>query len=127
MRCNGISKETLILVAIMGFYFIITSGLVHVITMKPPAMGTRFYKGESYPVAFKEDDEKNQYIFEGFAGGSMYMLGSFGIILVSRAFSIDISSRSRQFLVGCGAVIFAVAYNLCLVFMRLKIPNYMAS
>ena len=104
-----------------------TSGVIHVLTMKPPAMGTRFYKGESYPVAFKENDERNQYIFEGFAGGAMYMLGALGIMLVSKAFNVGISSRSRQFLVGGGAVLFAVAYNLSLVFVRIKIPNYMAS
>ena len=124
---GGISNETLVLIGILSFYFMMTSGVIHVLTMKPPAMGTRFYKGESYPVAFKENDERNQYIFEGFAGGAMYMLGALGIMLVSKAFNVGISSRSRQFLVGGGAILFAVAYNLSLVFVRIKIPNYMAS
>lgn len=122
------SDEIMTISAIMGFYFVMTSGLIHVITMKPPSMGTGVHKsGETFPVSFKKDDTRNQYIFEGFAGGAMYMLGALGIILVSKAFKVDVSSRSRQILVASGALIFAVAYNVCLAFMRIKIPNYMAA
>ena len=58
---GGISNETLVLIGILTFYFM-TSGVIHVLTMKPPAMGTRFYKGESYPRRSRKRREKSVHL-----------------------------------------------------------------
>lgn len=109
------------------FFFAMTSGLLRILVVKPPSMGTEHDRstGAARPVAFKKD-ASGQYIFEGFAGAGIYMMGGTGIMLIERSVRPNANSKTNVILATTGCILFALAYNLVLAFVREKVPNYLS-
>ncbi|KAK8965468.1 hypothetical protein KSP40_PGU015068 [Platanthera guangdongensis] len=108
-------------------YFAVVSGLVYDIIVEPPGIGSTQdpVKGTVRPVVFLPGRVNGQYIIEGLSSGFMFVLGGLGIIFLDlavdrhRARSIRISFA----LFGISAVV--IAYLMCTLFIRIKIPGYL--
>ena len=99
------------------------------------------------PVAFLEGRINGQYIIEGLSAGFMYTLGGFGLILLDWAqdktsshrnrsstskqripthrSSCPVGPRVRNFFAVAGIVFCFLSYNLVVLFIRIKVPNYL--
>jgi hypothetical protein len=64
-----------------------------------------------------------QYIIEGLSAGLLFSLGGVGFILLDRANQKFTSTTNRYLLLLAGAICIVVAYNLLLVFLRMKVPG----
>jgi hypothetical protein len=101
------------------------------------------------PVAFLEGRINGQYIIEGLSAGCMYALGGGGLILLDWAQDKTASHRNRQnraispsslprvsrsfapprrnIFAVAGLVFCFLSYNLVVLFIRIKVPNYLLS
>lgn len=131
MRKMAPSRNVGCLLLCLVFYFLMISGSLHIALIKPPAIGTALDEasGAAVTETFMKGTLRGSYIVEGFAAGSVFMMGSFGLILLDRSLLDSSQARTKsRFLLACaGSVAFAVAYNLALMFVRKKIPGYMSN
>jgi hypothetical protein len=110
--------------AVFLTYFIFMSGVIYdVITDTPPMGGYRDpVTGVVKPQAIMPRIN-GQYIIEGLTAGFLFCLGSAGFILVHLAASKKYDYGTLMVLVG--ATFILVSYNICIVFIRIKVGNYL--
>jgi len=121
------APSPMVVFAILFFsYFLVMSGIIYDIVVEPPSIGmTRDEAtGANKPVAFLQWRINGQYIIEGLTAGFMFALGGVGFILLDRSTDTSQSQRNRYLLCLSGALLLLVAYSLCRVFLRIKIPGY---
>eukprot|EP00164_Ancoracysta_twista_P006956 GFYU01009794.1.p1 GENE.GFYU01009794.1~~GFYU01009794.1.p1 ORF type:complete len:149 (-),score=44.10 GFYU01009794.1:325-771(-) len=108
-------------------YFLVLSGIIYDIIIEPPSIGSTQdpITGQSKPVAFLQYRINGQYIMEGLSAGFMFALGGFGFIVLDMANDKQTSIRNKYILLIAGILSVCVAYNLCLLFLRIKIPGYL--
>eukprot|EP00899_Mesostigma_viride_P026585 jgi/Mesvir1/7110/Mv09213-RA.1 len=108
-------------------YFLVSSGIIYDIIMEPPGIGQSQdpVTGAVKPVAFLPYRINGQYIIEGLSAGFLFTLGGIGLILLDGSVDKTQTRGNRLMLAISGAVCTGVAYQVCLVFLRMKIPNYM--
>mmetsp|Transcript_4854 Transcript_4854/g.8320 ORF Transcript_4854/g.8320 Transcript_4854/m.8320 type:complete len:154 (+) Transcript_4854:74-535(+) len=108
-------------------YFLVLSGLIYDIIMEPPSLGSSQdpHTGVVKPVAFLQYRVNGQYIIEGLSAGFLFSLGGLGFILLDFSNDKLTSQRNRYLLILSGVLCIAIAYNLCLLFLRIKIPGYL--
>jgi hypothetical protein len=108
-------------------YFLVTSGIIYDFIMEPPSMGSSQdpKTGRVKPVAFLKNRINGQYIIEGLAGGAMICLGGLGFILLDMSNDNNRLKKVRYLLLTCGVICIGVGYNMCLLFMRMKLPMYL--
>eukprot|EP00741_Cyanophora_paradoxa_P007513 tig00001154_g7267.t1 len=108
-------------------YFLVLSGIVYDIIMEPPSIGSTQdpVTGTVKPVAFLQYRVNGQYIIEGLSAGFLYSVGGLGFIFLDWSNNKLTSQRNRYLLLLSGILCIAVAYNLCLLFLRIKIPGYL--
>ena len=116
---------------VFSLYLVLFSGLVYDIMYSPAGIGTE----NGRPVAFYRFDLGKQYIVEGIASALMVFLGGFGFIGVTTFGRPIQNSRVRKtqwkpewrhyFYLAMNAGLVVVAYNMLLLFTRLKLPNYL--
>jgi len=107
-------------------YFIICSGLVYDLINEPPSIGSkRDADGKVRPVAVLEYRLNAQYVIEGFSAGFLFSLGGLGFICLNWAADPTSSTRSRYIFLGLGAGLVIVSYNVLIMFLKMKIPNYL--
>jgi len=107
-------------------YFLFVSGIIYDVIVEPPSIGmTKDERtGANKPVAFLQYRLNGQYIVEGLTAGFFFGLGGLGFILVDQARSFASSKHNRTLFALAGVLLIGVSYALCLVFLRIKIPNY---
>ncbi|KXZ52799.1 hypothetical protein GPECTOR_8g186 [Gonium pectorale] len=113
---------TLVLVS----YFFVTAGVAYDIINEPPAIGgtTDPVTGAVKPMTFMPYRLNGQFILEGISGGFFYTLGGVGIILLDLSRNKNKSTLFRNFFMALGASILVLSYVVCMIFIRIKMPNY---
>merc|ERR1711934_403969 len=108
-------------------YFLMVSGIMYDVIIEPPSIGYAQdpTTKQVRPVAFLEGRINGQYIIEGLSAGFLYCLGGFGLILVDLSQDKNMPQLHRYLLVLGGMAFAVIAYNLILLFLRIKVPNYL--
>ncbi len=68
-----------------------------------------------------------QYIMEGLAASFMFTLGGLGFVIFDLANVPLMPKLNRTMLLGFGFACVAVSFVACRVFMRMKLPGYLAA
>lgn len=112
---------------IMFSYFIVTSGIVYDIINEPPAMGGRQdpVTGKVKPETFMAGRINGQYIIEGLTGGFFYVLGALALVGLDYANRKGYSAQHRLGVFAASAVLGVFAYSMTMLFLSIKMPNYM--
>ncbi len=105
-------------------YFLVLSGIIYDIIVEPPSNGGSMENGVYKPVAFLQYRLNGQFIIEGLTAGSMFAIGGLGFIVLDRANDKGQSPRNRYLLLLSGALCVLIAYNLCIVFLKMKVRRY---
>lgn len=115
--------------AILFFsYFLVSSGIIYDVIVEPPSIGsTQTESGAVKPIVFLQYRINGQFIIEGLAAGLLFAVGGLGFILMDLANSRNTLERNRYMLLFAGALCILVAYNLCIGFLRQKLPGYQRS
>ena len=115
----------LVFAAVYITYFIFLSGVIYDVITETPPMGG--YKdpvtGAIKPQAILPNRINGQYIIEGLSAGFLFCLGGAGFILLDFA-----ASRKHEYntlMVLVGATLILIAYNICVVFIKIKVGNYL--
>ena len=106
-------------------YFLVLSGVIYDIIIEPPSVGSTQEGGSIKPVAFLENRINGQFIIEGLSAGVLFALGGLGFILLDRANQKFTSETNKFILLLSGVVLVILAYNLTIVFLRMKLPGYL--
>jgi len=113
-------------------YFLVLSGVIYDIIVEPPSIGsTTDDKGAVKPIAFLQYRVNGQFIIEGLGAGMLFALGALGFIILDISDNLNMSRVKdtvldrRYLLLLSGIICIVAAYNLCLVFLRMKIPGYL--
>ena len=117
--------------AVFALYLVLFSGFVYDIVYAPAGIGNE----NGRPVAFYRFNLGKQYIVEGIASALMLFLGGVGFIGVT-TFGPPIKNSvvkkkhwkpewRHYFYLAMNAGLVIVAYNMLLLFTRLKLPNYL--
>ena len=103
------------------------SGVLYDVMAKPPSIGTTtdVITGQQKPVAFMKNRINGQYVVEGLSAGFMMCVGGGGFVMLDKSGSNRRSTKVRYLLLGGGIACIALAYNLCILFLRMKLPNYL--
>ncbi len=109
-------------------YFLVLSGIIYDVIVEPPSIGsTQDENGAVKPLAFLQYRVNGQFIIEGLSAGAMFAIGGIGFIVLDWSNGKDISPKIRYLFIFAGFLCILVAYNLCIVFLKMKIPGYMQS
>ncbi len=127
LRLPKISKPSAMVVFGILFvsYFLVLSGLIYDVIVEPPSVGmTRDeVTGATKPQAILMYRVNGQYIIEGLAAGLLFAMGGAGFILLDFANKKATANKNRYLLFLGGSIFIFAAYNLCIVFMRMKVPG----
>eukprot|EP00275_Glaucocystis_incrassata_P001369 EC122714.1.p1 GENE.EC122714.1~~EC122714.1.p1 ORF type:complete len:154 (+),score=27.44 EC122714.1:83-544(+) len=130
LRIPRLSRPKAMLVFFVVFmsYFLVLSGVIYDIIMEPPSIGSSQdpNTGVIKPVAFLPYRINAQYIIEGLSAGFLFAVGGLGFILLDWSNDKVTSTRNKYLLLLSGLICIVVAYNVCLLFLREKIPGYLA-
>uniref|UniRef100_A0A7S3G4B6 Oligosaccharyltransferase complex subunit n=1 Tax=Palpitomonas bilix TaxID=652834 RepID=A0A7S3G4B6_9EUKA len=111
-------------------YFLVASGIIYDIIVEPPSIGQDRdpNTGMTKPQAILPYRINGQYMIEGFAAGLFYCLGGIGFILANSAMSSSTakkgSASDKYIKLFVGAVLGCIAYFMCNLFIRIKMPGY---
>eukprot|EP00294_Goniomonas_avonlea_P017415 CAMPEP_0114564972 /NCGR_PEP_ID=MMETSP0114-20121206/14037_1 /TAXON_ID=31324 /ORGANISM="Goniomonas sp, Strain m" /LENGTH=135 /DNA_ID=CAMNT_0001751139 /DNA_START=80 /DNA_END=487 /DNA_ORIENTATION=+ len=110
-------------------YFLVLSGLIYDVIVEPPSIGSTRdpNTGAVKPEAFLMYRVNGQYIIEGMSSGFFFCLGGLGFILLDKSNDQTALRNNRYLLLLSGLLCVVVAYNLCQLFIRMKIPGYLSS
>ncbi|XP_076455026.1 oligosaccharyltransferase complex subunit ostc-B-like [Babylonia areolata] len=107
-------------------YFLVTGGIIYDVINEPPSIGsTTDEKGNSKPVAFMPYRVNGQYIMEGLASSFMFTLGGLGFIVLDQVNKPLMPRLNRILLMCVGFACVLIAFFMCRVFMRIKLPGYL--
>lgn len=104
-------------------YFLVLSGIIYDIIVEPPSIGTSQEGKSVKPQVILMYRINGQFIIEGLSAGLLFAIGGVGFILLDRANTKaqSVSSTQRTLLLISGVVCIVLAYNLCIVFLRMKV------
>lgn len=126
-RDNRLPRKSL--ACFLGFvcYFFTISGVIYDIVNEPASMGQSVDKktGQIRPVAFLRGRINGQYILEGLAAAIIISLGSFGFIIIDRAYQTGIKRTNRILLLIVGFISVTISFFMINLFMSLKLPKYL--
>jgi hypothetical protein len=108
-------------------YFLVTCGAIYDVIMEPQGIGDRIdaLTGLRKPEVFSQSGVNTQYIIEGLSAGFMFCLGGSGFIFLDLAQDNNMASNFRMLYLVAGTVMIMGAYNICVLFLRIKLPNYL--
>lgn len=118
-------SASVVFVLVFLTYFLFLSGIIYdVITETPSVGGMRDPRtGAIIPQAILKGRINGQYIIEGLVAGFLFCLGGVGFMLLDRSVSSKSDHNLITLLVGILFII--ISYNICIVFIRMKVPNYL--
>jgi len=94
--------------------------------VEPPSVGSdRDENGAMRPVAFVPYRINGQFIIEGLSSGLLFVLGGVGFIILDKVNRKNTEDRNRYIMLASGAACILLAYNLAVIFLRMKLPGYM--
>jgi len=128
LRLPNISapSATTVFLIIFASYYLVLSGVIYDVIVEPPSIGShRDESGSVRPVAFLQYRINGQYIIEGLAAGFLFVVGGAGFIILNKANHKNTFETNRWIFLICGAVCILLAYNLTIVFLRMKLPGYL--
>ena len=106
--------------------YLFTGGIIYDIIVEPPSIGsTTDEKGNSKPVAFMAYRVNGQYIMEGLASSFMFSLGALGFILLDQTNKPTMPKLTRIMFLGVSIGSILIAFFMCRLFMRIKLPGYL--
>eukprot|EP01099_Mayorella_cantabrigiensis_P008838 TRINITY_DN877_c0_g1_i2.p1 TRINITY_DN877_c0_g1~~TRINITY_DN877_c0_g1_i2.p1 ORF type:complete len:169 (-),score=51.41 TRINITY_DN877_c0_g1_i2:74-520(-) len=105
-------------------YFLVCSGIIYDIIVEPPSIGSTQEGGAVKPIAFLQRIN-GQFIIEGLSAGFLFVLGGMGFIILDGANKKLLSERNRFLLILTGVIFIVAAYNLLVLFIRMKVPGYL--
>lgn len=122
------SPRTVCMLVLLSYFFV-TAGIAYDIINEPPAIGARQdpVTGKVKPEAFMAYRMNGQYILEGISGAMMYSLGGLSLIALDQSRNKRIEPTYRNILMVMGCTGLVMAYSAVMVFLRIKMPNYMSS
>eukprot|EP01087_Luapelamoeba_hula_P014745 TRINITY_DN4372_c0_g1_i1.p1 TRINITY_DN4372_c0_g1~~TRINITY_DN4372_c0_g1_i1.p1 ORF type:complete len:154 (+),score=30.56 TRINITY_DN4372_c0_g1_i1:180-641(+) len=123
----SLPSSRVVLLLIFVSYYLVFSGIIYDIIVEPPSIGSeRTETGAVRPVVFLQYRINGQYIIEGLTAGMMFIVGGIGFILLhlTNQKSNTMSTNSRYVMFITGAVLVLLAYNLSILFLRMKLPGY---
>jgi hypothetical protein len=127
LRIPTISQPSPMLMFVLVFlsYFLVISGLIYDVIVEPPSIGSVQDEatGAVRPVVFLQYRVNGQYIIEGLSAGLLFCVGALGFILLDRANQKHTAERNRFLLILAGLIFTVIAYNLSIVFLRMKVPG----
>eukprot|EP01050_Picozoa_sp_SAG11_P010684 SAG11_NODE_1085_length_5939_cov_9.908390_5_plen_107_part_00 len=85
------------------------------------------HTGLPKPQVFSQAGVNAQFIVEGMTAGTMFALGSAGFILLDLAKDVQRPHNWRMLGMLAGTVMIGGSFNMCVLFLRIKLPNYMVA
>lgn len=95
---------------------------------EPPAVGSERdpATGRVKPVAVMMHRLNGQYMIEGFTAGFLFCLGAIGFILLNYVTEKPFDDKQLGYiLLGAGSFGVIVAYNVLIMFLKMKVPGYL--
>mmetsp|Transcript_2371 Transcript_2371/g.4845 ORF Transcript_2371/g.4845 Transcript_2371/m.4845 type:complete len:123 (+) Transcript_2371:211-579(+) len=117
-----------IFIACFFLYFFVISGAVYNYSEEPPFMGhTRDARtGAVVPHVFMRRLNA-QYSGEGLAAGMLFCAGGLGFIFLDMSQSQRLANKNQRHLLTLSGLLLVLgAYSLIQLFIRSKIPSYLA-
>eukprot|EP01120_Amphizonella_sp_Union-15-10_P002148 TRINITY_DN122_c0_g4_i1.p1 TRINITY_DN122_c0_g4~~TRINITY_DN122_c0_g4_i1.p1 ORF type:complete len:154 (+),score=17.01 TRINITY_DN122_c0_g4_i1:99-560(+) len=110
-------------------YFLVLSGIIYDVIIEPPSIGSSRDEatGSVKPIVFMKYRLNGQFIIEGLSAGMLFSIGGLGVIILHRSSQKLQSEKVRYLLILAGVLCVMVSYNLCILFLRNKIPGYQKS
>merc|ERR1711976_136620 len=109
-------------------YFLVTGGIIYDVIVEPPSIGsTTDERGNSKPVAFMPYRVNGQYIMEGLASSFLFTIGGLGFVILDQTNKPTTPKLNRILLLSVAFVCILISFFMCRVFMRMKLPGYLAS
>ncbi|CAH8518702.1 unnamed protein product [Schistosoma curassoni] len=107
-------------------YFLVTGGVIYDMIVGPPSMGTETdSRGNQKPVAIMVWRLNSQYILEGLAASFMFVMGSFGFIVMDKVNEAKVTKLNRILLMALGIGCILVSLLTLRIFISTKLPSYM--
>merc|ERR1712170_186864 len=114
--------------AVLLSYFMVTGGIIYDVIVEPPSIGsTTDERGNSKPVAFMPYRVNGQYIMEGLASSFLFTMGGLGFVILDQTNKPLMPKLNRILLLSVSFVCILISFFMCRVFMRMKLPGYLAS
>ena len=110
---------------VLWSYFLVMSGIIYDIINQPPSMGQERVGNVVKPVAIMAYRLNGQYIIEGFSAGMIFVIGAGALIMLDVASKSQWTSKAKYITMLVSIFVIAGAYNLAIVFLRLKVPGYL--
>eukprot|EP01115_Flamella_aegyptia_P014376 TRINITY_DN81416_c0_g1_i1.p1 TRINITY_DN81416_c0_g1~~TRINITY_DN81416_c0_g1_i1.p1 ORF type:complete len:160 (+),score=17.83 TRINITY_DN81416_c0_g1_i1:2-481(+) len=106
-------------------YFLVLSGVIYDVITETPSVGMMRdpNTGAVRPVTILGGRVNGQYIIEGLAAGFLFCLGGVGLIVLDQANKNE--SQHRNKIIFFGVLLAVLAYNVTIIFLKIKVPNYM--
>eukprot|EP00995_Heteronema_vittatum_P007863 NODE_3022_length_715_cov_112.579580_g2131_i0.p2 GENE.NODE_3022_length_715_cov_112.579580_g2131_i0~~NODE_3022_length_715_cov_112.579580_g2131_i0.p2 ORF type:complete len:144 (-),score=61.27 NODE_3022_length_715_cov_112.579580_g2131_i0:207-638(-) len=118
-------SSTLVFGVLLLSYMLVTGGIVYDMINEPPSVGQTQENGKPKPQAVMAGRINGQYIIEGLSAGFLFAVGGMGFPLLMISTDHSNSDRFRMILLLAGAATLLISYNICLMFLRLKLPGYL--
>ncbi|KAH8860766.1 Oligosaccharyltransferase complex subunit ostc-A [Schistosoma japonicum] len=111
---------------LMLSYFLITGGVIYDMIVGPPSMGTEpDARGNQRPVAIMVWRLNSQYILEGLAASFMFVMGSFGFIVMDKVNEARVTKLNRILMMALGIGCILASFLTLRIFITIKMPSYM--
>ncbi|EGG22621.1 hypothetical protein DFA_04751 [Cavenderia fasciculata] len=109
-----------VFVIVFVTYFLVSSGIIYDFIVQPPSIGySQDERGVQKPSVFQMYRVNGQFIIEGLSAGFIFALGAIGFILS------DLNKdKNNNYIFIAALVLIVASYNIAIVFLRMKIPNY---
>jgi hypothetical protein len=116
----------LVFIGLLLSYMLVTAGIVYDMINEPPAIGSApDANGKVRPVTVLPHRINAQYIIEGLSAGLLYCVGGIGFMFLLEASDRGIESNKRLVRILIGAGLTILAYGVCIMFLRQKLPGYL--
>merc|ERR1712137_375043 len=105
-------------------YFLFLSGIIHDVITETPSVGAVRdpHTGAIRPQAILPGRINGQYIIEGLSAGFLFCVGAIGFVILDKAVSKQVDSTVA---LCVGILLVLVAYNISILFLRIKVPGYL--
>eukprot|EP01105_Mastigella_eilhardi_P006332 TRINITY_DN17946_c0_g1_i1.p2 TRINITY_DN17946_c0_g1~~TRINITY_DN17946_c0_g1_i1.p2 ORF type:complete len:216 (-),score=79.50 TRINITY_DN17946_c0_g1_i1:88-699(-) len=120
--------KSLLFALAFASYFLVMSGVIYDLIVEPPSVGSAQDErtGAVKPVAIMQYRINGQFIIEGLSAGMLFVLGGLGFIILDKSTAKVMLPRNRILMFLSGFSLVITCCFMCWVFIRSKIPGYMA-
>ena len=111
----------------MIVYTALMAGALYDLHTGVPSMGSAVSKktGGLKTAFVRAGDSGAQWVAEGIAVAALFSCGSIGFMLLDAVEHSKRDPRLRMLALVAGGVLAGGCYNICMVFLRVKLPRYL--